>query len=67
MAEVAAICGECGEAVTSATVEAHMDAHGFLLPDDWKLATWPDGVQVLVDVSDLPNCGHGYETCEDHE
>jgi hypothetical protein len=44
-----ALCGECGEAVDSRTVEAHMDAHGRLLPSDWTLTAWPDGTALIID------------------
>lgn len=47
--ETAALCGDCGEPVTGSTVGEHMDQHGRLLPDDWNLASWPDGTAVLLD------------------
>lgn len=48
MPDLCAVCGVCGEPVDGKVVSAHMDAHGLLLPQDWVLATWPDGVAILV-------------------
>ena len=46
-------CGveNCEALVDANTVSEHMDGHGLLLPQDWNLATWPDGYPVLIDPS----------------
>jgi len=55
MAQSTALCADCFEPVTPANVESHMAFHGYLSPDEWKLAAWPDGEQVLIDYSFLRN------------
>lgn len=45
---------DCGALVDANTAEAHMDAHGMLLPGDWKLKAWPDGYPVLLDPTEEP-------------
>lgn len=47
-------CGDCDELVDANTVSEHMDSHGRLLPQDWNLATWPDGYPVLIDPTEVP-------------
>ena len=51
MADLLRPCGveNCEALVDASTVSEHMDSHGLLLPQDWNLATWPDGYPVLID------------------
>lgn len=49
MPDLAAICGVCDEPVDATTVSDHMDGHGLLLPQDWKLRSWPDGTAALIE------------------
>ncbi len=49
MTHLCAICDICGEPVDGNIVSGHMDSHGLLLPQDWVLSAWPDGISVLFD------------------